>query len=92
MGVHHRGYAWRVEGCFAGRMIKPDKAVYESMARIGFSEKPFVDFMVAVVAEAKDLLMYQNDETQLRILQGRAQAYSELLARIKEAPETLRKA
>lgn len=73
-------------------MVKPDKPTYESLARIGFSEKPFADYLDALINEAKETMMYQQDEIQLRISQGRAQAFSELRVRIKEAPDVVRKA
>ena len=44
------------------------------------------------IEEAKDQIMFQTDEAQLRISQGRAQKLSELRTLIKTAPEMLRKA
>lgn len=66
--------------------------VLESMARIGYAEKPFVDYLDAQIEELKEGIMFQNDDVQLRILQGRAQELSKLRKSIKEAPNTLRKA
>ena len=73
-------------------MAKVDKNVLESMARIGFAEKPFVDWVDAKIADTLENMIHQTDEVQLRILQGRAQAYGELKKLIKEAPDVLRKA
>lgn len=73
-------------------MTRPDRTAFESMARIGYSEKAFVDYIASVLAETKDNLVCQQDSTQMRILQGRAQAYSDLLDLIKKAPEIVRKA
>lgn len=73
-------------------MVRPDKTVIEAAARIGMAEKPFVDFIGALADDAKSGLVSQVDEIQLRILQGRAQAYAELIKLVKEAPTMLRKA
>lgn len=68
-------------------MAKTTQAVLESMARIGFSEKPFMDYLEAELSELKDMVVSQPDETQLRILQGRAQQARALIELIKKAPE-----
>ena len=73
-------------------MLKPDRQVLESLARIGFSEKPFVDWLDASLEDAQSRLVSQVDEVQMRILQGRAQGMMELKKLIKEAPELCRKA
>lgn len=73
-------------------MAKIQTQVLESLARIGYSEKPFVDWLDVSISALQDQAVYQPDETQLRILQGRAQALMELKKYIKEAPELLRKA
>jgi len=73
-------------------MVRPDRKVFESAARIGFNEKPFVDFIDAALTEATTGLINQVDEVQLRILQGRAQVLNELKKLIRESPELLRKA
>lgn len=73
-------------------MARVPKHVLESFSRIGFNEKPFMDWLDTEIEEAKDQIMFQTDEAQLRISQGRAQKLSELRTLIKTAPEMLRKA
>lgn len=68
-------------------MAKATQAALESMARIGYAEKPFMDYLEAELSELKDMVVLQPDETQLRILQGRAQQVRALLELIKKAPE-----
>lgn len=72
--------------------MKIDPRVLESMARIGMSEKPFMDWLEGRLCESKDRLMYQTDEAQMRVFQGRSQELAELRALIKTAPDLLRKA
>jgi len=73
-------------------MAKVSKEVMESMARIGFNEKPFVDWLDAELSDLKDQVMFQTDDVQMRISQGRAQKLAEIRSLIKTAPEMLRKA
>lgn len=73
-------------------MAKIPTQVLESLARIGHAEKPFVDWLDENISALQNGVVFQPDETQLRILQGRAQALMELKKYIKEAPELLRKA
>lgn len=73
-------------------MIKPNPQVIGALARIGYSEKVLVDWMDESLAELKEKVMFQTDEVQLRILQGRAQELSEIRELIKKAPELARKA
>ena len=72
--------------------MRVDKSVLEALARIGFSEKPLVDYLNAKLDDMKYKVVFQADEVQTRILQGRAQELSELCELIKNAPELLRKA
>ena len=62
------------------------------MARIGYAEKPFVDYLDVRILELKEDMMFQNDDVQLRILQGRAQELSKLRELIRKAPDMARKA
>lgn len=64
----------------------------ESMARIGYSEKPFTDYLDVQISELQESIMFQTDDVQLRILQGRAQELHRLRKLIKEAPDMARKA
>lgn len=73
-------------------MAKIVPQVLESMARIGFAEKPLMDWLEERLKEHQDRLMYQTDEAQMRVFQGRAQELAELRVLIKSAPELLRKA
>jgi hypothetical protein len=72
--------------------VKVDQRTLETMARIGFQEPSFVLYLEESVAELKDSMVSQPDETQLRLLQGRAQGLMGVLDLIKTAPEKLRKA
>lgn len=73
-------------------MAKTPPQVLESMARIGFAEKPLMDWLDERLADLMEKMLYQPDEAQLRVLQGRAQELTELRKQIKNAPELLRKA
>lgn len=73
-------------------MAQISAQVLESMARIGYAEKPFMDYLSTQISELQESIMYQNDDVQLRILQGRAQELSKLRKLIKEAPDMARKA
>jgi len=73
-------------------MAKISSHVLESLARIGFSEKPFMEWLDTELEAVKEQIMFQTDEVQLRISQGRAQKLSEIRALIRTAPEMLRKA
>lgn len=73
-------------------MINPDQRTAESMARIGANEKPFMDWLDVNLASLQTGVVMQADETQLRILQGRAQLLIELQKLIKDAPSMFRKA
>lgn len=73
-------------------MLNPDKAAIEAFSRILFSEAAIVKYLEAVVADNHEKLMNQVDEVQMRILQGRTQAVTELLKLIKTAPDMIRKA
>lgn len=73
-------------------MAKIAPQVLESLARISFAEKPLVDWLDERLNECKERLMYQTDEVQMRVLQGRAQELAELRVLIRTAPELLRKA
>lgn len=64
----------------------------ESMARIGYSEKPFMDYLDVQLTELQESIMFQTDDVQVRILQGRAQELYRLRKLIKEAPDMARKA
>ena len=72
--------------------MKVSPQVLESLARIGYSEKPLVDHLNLKLDELKSKLLFQTDIVQMRILQGRAQEISELCELIKTAPELVRKA
>lgn len=73
-------------------MAKIAPQVLESMARIGYAEKHLMDWLEERLNEYKEKLMYQTDEAQMRVFQGRAQELTELRSLIKSAPELLRKA
>lgn len=73
-------------------MAKIAPQVLESLARIGFAEKPLMAWLEERLNEHKEKLMYQMDEAQMRVFQGRAQELDELRSLIKAAPELLRKA
>lgn len=73
-------------------MVGPSPQVFESLARIGYSEKPLVDWITERLAEYQERMMFQADDVQMRILQGRAQELAEIRALIRKAPEILRKA
>lgn len=73
-------------------MINPDQRTAESMARIGATEKPFMDWLDANLTDLQAGVVMQADETQLRILQGRAQLLIELKKLINGAPSMFRKA
>lgn len=73
-------------------MAQISAQVLDSMARIGYAEKPFMDYLSTQISELQESIMYQNDDVQLRILQGRAQELSKLRKLIKEAPDMARKA
>lgn len=73
-------------------MAKIAPQVLESLARIGFAEKPLVDWLDERLNEHKERLMYQTDEAQMRVFQGRAQELAELRVLIRTASELLRKA
>lgn len=68
-------------------MAKPSQLTFESMARIGMSEKPYTDYLSAELSDVTDMMVSQVDETQLRILQGRAQQLRTLIELIRKAPE-----
>lgn len=51
-----------------------------------------MDWLDARLVEYQSKIMFQTDEVQLRILQGRAQELAELRGFIKDAPDLLRKA
>jgi len=73
-------------------MAKIPTPVLESLARIGFAEKQLMDWFDDRLREYQDRIMYQSDEVQLRILQGRAQELADIRVLIKNAPELCRKA
>lgn len=73
-------------------MAKIAHQVLESMARIGYAEKHLMDWLDERLNEHKEKLMYQTDDVQLRVFQGRTQELAELRNLIKNAPELLGKA
>lgn len=73
-------------------MAKVAPQVLESLARIGYAEKPLMDWLEERLKDYQDRIMHQTDEVQLRILQGRAQELAEIRVLIKTAPELCRKA
>ena len=73
-------------------MAKVAPVILEALARVGYSEKQLMDWLDERLVEYKDRIMFQTDEVQMRILQGRAQELAELRGLIKTAPELLRKA
>lgn len=73
-------------------MAKVDNKVLESMARMRFAEKAFCDWLDERLAGYQTSIMFQTDEVQMRIMQGRAQELAEIRHLIKEAPDLVRKA
>lgn len=66
--------------------------ILESLARIGYSEKPLMEWFDERLAGYDKSNRQQTDDVQLRISQGRAQELAELRDLIKKAPELCRKA
>lgn len=73
-------------------MAKIAQKVLESMARMRFAEKDFCDWLDEKLAGYQTSIMFQTDEVQLRILQGRAQELAEIRNTMKEASDLARKA
>jgi len=69
----------------------PDN-ILEALARIGYAEKPLMNWLTERLKDMQDRMMFQTDEVQLRILQGRAQELAEILELVKKSPEICRKA
>lgn len=73
-------------------MAQISSQALDSLARIGYAEKPFMDYLDVQISELQEGIMFQTDDVQLRILQGRAQELHRLRKLIKEAPGMARKA
>jgi len=69
----------------------PDN-VLEALARIGFTEKPLMNWLTERLAGYDKSNRLQTDDVQLRISQGRAQELAEILELVKKAPDICRKA
>jgi len=69
----------------------PDN-VLEALARIGYAEKPLMNWLTERLAGYDKNNRLQTDDVQLRISQGRAQELAEILELVKKAPDICRKA
>jgi hypothetical protein len=91
LGLRNGWHSRNLEiGCYRGLMIKPNEPVLGRLYAIRHDTE-LTGWLSASLEAYRDAAVMQRDETELRIIQGKAQVLKEILELIAKSPETIDK-